>query len=222
MPPCRLPSPSALFSELHLHSSPDLAESSSYSININMRPYAQRPTSSSSSSDGQQLPGFSQLLGSLPESERSLPVQPLPSQSPTYQPSPRAAHVRHDPRWHPYSPPRGHRSFSRSTTPDSEADIPNENGAQDRTARPTYTEEEIYFIWYHKDDLGLQWPRIKELFNEYFNRRGRDGVQGIQCRYYRALDIHGIPKSRQRDRSLPNKQFGVRRNVPDRYWPWMN
>jgi hypothetical protein len=91
-----------------------------------------------------------------------------------------------------------------------------------REFRPTYTEAETHFIWYHRIDLNLDWAVVKNLFNKQFPGRQRRGFQGIQCKYYRCLDNHGLPPVRARNK-MPNstEQFGIRTWLPDVKYTWM-
>ncbi|PQE10797.1 hypothetical protein CJF30_00008942 [Rutstroemia sp. NJR-2017a BBW] len=48
-----------------------------------------------------------------------------------------------------------------------------------------YTEEEVHFIRYHKDDLGLKWEPLLVLFKRAFPTRARESDQCLSSRYYR-------------------------------------
>ena len=91
-----------------------------------------------------------------------------------------------------------------------------------REFRPTYLQEEEYFIWYHRVDLGLDWSDVRQAYNAQFPQRQRRGFQGIQCKYYRCCDQYGIPKVRQRSRALTaDEAYGVRNRLPGLWYPWM-
>ena len=91
-----------------------------------------------------------------------------------------------------------------------------------REFRPTYLQEEEYFIWYHRVDLGLDWTDVRQAYNAQFPQRQRRGFQGIQCKYYRCCDQYGIPKVRQRERgATADEAYGVRSRLPGLWYPWM-
>lgn len=90
-----------------------------------------------------------------------------------------------------------------------------------RQFRPTYLEEEVYFIWYHRIDLGYDWQDINDAYNAQFPDRRREGFGGIQCKYYRYCEEFGIPKVRQRNRAAPQvREYGMRSRT-GLYYPWM-
>lgn len=91
-----------------------------------------------------------------------------------------------------------------------------------REMRPTYQQEEEYFIWYHRVDLGMDWRDVRAAYNTQFPERQRRGFQGIQCKYYRCCETHGIPRVRERNRAAsPDKSYGVRTRLPGLWYPWM-
>ncbi|MCJ1478123.1 hypothetical protein MMC13_006799 [Lambiella insularis] len=91
-----------------------------------------------------------------------------------------------------------------------------------REMRPTYQQEEEYFIWYHRVDLNLDWRDVRAAYNNQFPDRQRRGFQGIQCKYYRCCETHGIPRVRERNRAAtPDKSYGVRTRLPGLWYPWM-
>ena len=102
-----------------------------------------------------------------------------------------------------------------------------------RRFRPTYLQEEEYFIWYHRVDLGMDWPEIKALYNAQFPHSHRRGggdsersLQGIQCKYYRCNDAYGVPRVRDRKRGGASGQgaaelYGVRTRCPGLWYDWM-
>lgn len=69
-----------------------------------------------------------------------------------------------------------------------------------RPPRPKYDEEEMYFIWYHRVDLGQEWKEVRESFNSQFPHRQRKGYQGIQCKYYRLIKEKNCPTLREQHR----------------------
>jgi len=95
--------------------------------------------------------------------------------------------------------------------------------------RPTYQQEEEYFIWYHRVDLGLDWRDVRSAYNAQFPNRQRRGFQGIQCKYYRCCETHGIPRVRERNRGGgvavvgggATGGYGVRQKLPGLWYPWM-
>ena len=88
-----------------------------------------------------------------------------------------------------------------------------------REFRPPYTEEEQDFIWYHKEDLKLEWKDVKLAFTEQFRERSRN-YQGLQCKHYRHIEGYGLPKIRQRDKHAPTGNHGILANSRHRYH-WM-
>jgi hypothetical protein len=94
---------------------------------------------------------------------------------------------------------------------------------QRRDFRPTYQPEEEYFIWFHRDDLGLDWSDIRSAYNQWFPpSRAREGFQGIQCKYYRCCQMHGVPKVRARDRAKERGYYGMVKNCPGLRFRWMD
>lgn len=90
-----------------------------------------------------------------------------------------------------------------------------------REFRPTYSEEEALFIWYHRLDLGLDWADVTEAYNKQFPDRPREGCGGIQCKYYRCCQDNNIPKVRERRRSASAAEdYGMRARTGLHY-PWM-
>ncbi|KAH0565215.1 hypothetical protein GP486_001398 [Trichoglossum hirsutum] len=108
------------------------------------------------------------------------------------------------------------REFSKSLSPQA--------ARERRESRPAYQVEEDTFIWYHRDDLGMQWNDVSKAYNAQFPDRPRIGRQGIQSRYYRVLEVEGVPKIRKRPKSLKPKRirhhYGVIARTNRRY-PWM-
>ena len=125
-----------------------------------------------------------------------------------------------------------------STSPDSTEDIhPVQIATEDlrrnssrssssarerREFRPTYLQEEEYFIWYHRIDLGMDWTDVRQAYNVQFPQRQRRGFQGIQCKYYRCCEAYGVPRVRDRNRAAsPADSYGVRSRLPGLWYPWM-
>ncbi|KAM3066517.1 hypothetical protein ACMFMG_012015 [Clarireedia jacksonii] len=52
--------------------------------------------------------------------------------------------------------------------------------------KKTYTEEEVDFIRYHREDLGFGWEQIFRLFKEIFPNHSCKSNQGVSARFYRA------------------------------------
>lgn len=112
---------------------------------------------------------------------------------------------------------RAHRSPRRSPPRAPSSRHP---GAR-REFRPTYSEEETLFIWYHRIDLGYDWQDICNAYNAQFPNRPREGPGGIQCRYYRCCSDNNIPKVRERRRSASSAdEYGMRART-GLYYPWM-
>ena len=90
-----------------------------------------------------------------------------------------------------------------------------------REFRPTYSEEEALFIWYHRLDLGLDWSYITEAYNKQFPDRHREGVGGIQCKYYRCCQENNVPKVRERRRSASAaEEYGMKART-GLHFAWM-
>ena len=91
-------------------------------------------------------------------------------------------------------------------------------GRERREFRPTYSEEEVNFIWYHREDLGWEWKDVRIAFNRQFP--GRE-IGGIQCKYYRHLENNGVPQVRRRDRTTSAaERYSMRANT-GLWYPWM-
>lgn len=58
----------------------------------------------------------------------------------------------------------------------------------------------MYFIWYHRVDLGQEWKDVREAFNRQFTSRQRSGFQGIQCKFYRFIKEKKCPTLREQRR----------------------
>ena len=90
-----------------------------------------------------------------------------------------------------------------------------------REFRPTYSDEEAFFIWYHRLDLGWDWSDITEAYNKQFPERPRDGAGGMQCKYYRCCSDNNIPKVRELRRSASAAdEYGMKAKTRLHY-PWM-
>ncbi|EED21948.1 conserved hypothetical protein [Talaromyces stipitatus ATCC 10500] len=77
-----------------------------------------------------------------------------------------------------------------------------------RAPRPKYTDEEMYFIWYHRVDLDEEWRDCTEAFNKQFPSQGRSerNTQGIQCKFYRFINAKKCPTVREQ-RRLKDGEF---------------
>ena len=127
------------------------------------------------------------------------------------------------PRYHPDSSSvyNGERASSHWRAPHATRRSPPRSLGTRREFRPTYSEEETLFIWYHRIDLGLDWNEITRLYNAQFPDRYREGLGGIQCKYYRCCHDNNIPKVRDRSRSASTVQeYGMRARTGLVY-PWM-
>ena len=90
-----------------------------------------------------------------------------------------------------------------------------------REFRPTYSDEEAFFIWYHRLDLGWDWSDITEAYNKQFPERPREGAGGMQCKYYRCCSDNNIPKVRELRRSASAAdEYGMKAKTKLHY-PWM-
>jgi hypothetical protein len=104
-----------------------------------------------------------------------------------------------------------------------------------RAPRPKYTDEEMYFIWYHRVDLDEDWKDCTDAFNSQFPGQGRSerNTQGIQCKFYRFIHAKKCPTVREQ-RRLKDGEF-MTRGRPSRermpkfgvvewcrvWYPWM-
>ncbi|KAI4211810.1 MAG: hypothetical protein LQ351_005451 [Letrouitia transgressa] len=95
------------------------------------------------------------------------------------------------------------------------------NSRERREFRPTYSEEEINFIWYHRVDLGYDWNHVLLAFDAQFPNGQRRDVGGIQCKYYRHLENYGVPQVRQRDRNASAPELYGMRVLTGLWYPWM-
>ncbi|KAK6366863.1 hypothetical protein LTS17_010414 [Exophiala oligosperma] len=89
--------------------------------------------------------------------------------------------------------------------------------------REKYTEEKMFFVWYHRVDLDMSWDEVTNAYNRFFPEDRRKG--GLQCRFYRALDQYNVKKVRQqarfgRIRGGLIEKFGVL-DCTDRRFTWM-
>lgn len=105
-----------------------------------------------------------------------------------------------------------------------------------RAPRPKYTDEEMYFIWYHRVDLDEDWKDCTDAFNSQFPGQGRSerNTQGIQCKFYRFINAKKCPTVREQ-RRLKDGEF-MARGRPSRermpkfgvvewcrvWYPWMH
>lgn len=173
----------------------------------------------------------SQLQHNTPR-RRSIAIQDIlnpaggdRSNSPRYSSSPSFHEAGERPGSNSTSPKQYSRRTSVSPTAQSRRRVSmssKSSGARDRRQfRPTYQDEEVYFIWYYRIDLGYDWQDIANAYNAQFPDRPRDGFGGIQCKYYRYCEEFGIPKVRNRDRSASAvKEYGMRSRT-GRTYSWM-
>jgi hypothetical protein len=99
-----------------------------------------------------------------------------------------------------------------------------------RPPRPKYDEEEMYFIWYHRVDLELEWKDVQESFNRQFPGRQRSGFQGIQCKFYRFIKDKRCPSVRSQRHHHVRKNSSTKSREPNKFgvvqfarvwYPWM-
>ena len=96
---------------------------------------------------------------------------------------------------------------------------------RNRPFRPPYSEEEVQFVYYHRCDLGLDWPEITRAYNAQFPHRPRD-IQGIQCKYYRYREERHLPNVRNAEgisKRWEEQSCSLRTisGQPNLYYPWM-
>lgn len=58
-----------------------------------------------------------------------------------------------------------------------------------RPARPSYSEEQKFFIMYYRVIKELSWPEIEDKFATFFNLRTKDGLTSV---YYRIRKNWGM------------------------------
>ena len=93
--------------------------------------------------------------------------------------------------------------------------------------RPAYSTEEQHFIWYLRIDRGYLWPKVLDAFNARFSHNsGRRKLSGLQCRYYRLLNQHGIPKVRMLRTADVEQKYGMRASLARAgnsvTYPWLS
>ena len=66
----------------------------------------------------------------------------------------------------------------------------------------------MFFIWYHRVDLGQEWKEVRESFNRQFPDRQRSGFQGIQCKFYRFIREKSCPTLREQRRLRDGEFLG--------------
>ena len=79
-----------------------------------------------------------------------------------------------------------------------------------RAPRPKYEEQQGFFIWYHRTDLGEPWDEVLREFEAEFGQRRPKG--GLQCKFYRLLDQWEVEKVRAQARSAqdsPRDRIGA-------------
>ena len=92
-----------------------------------------------------------------------------------------------------------------------------------RDPRPAYSQEEILFVWYRRTDLGQDWEEVVQDFNFQFPGRTQRNKGGLQCRFYRTLDLYRVAKVREQARRKNQGfvgEFGVVERTNLRF-PWM-
>lgn len=111
-------------------------------------------------------------------------------------------------------------SASSHTSLSSRSSLSPEVPARTRTFRPAYDREEIFFIWFHRIDLGCQWDEVLTEYTKEFPGAARD-KSGLQCKFYRILRDYQIPKMRDQSKYTSDMQrYGMWANTRLRY-KWM-
>jgi hypothetical protein len=68
----------------------------------------------------------------------------------------------------------------------------------------------------------MGWPEIKAAYAAHFPNETREGLQGLQCKYYRVRDNRYVPKERERKKSVTDRaKYGLRAINPERRYLWM-
>lgn len=55
-----------------------------------------------------------------------------------------------------------------------------------RQPRLKYEEDEIAFLHQQRSELRGSWRKVQQNYNRKFPKRQREGIQGIQCKFYRS------------------------------------
>lgn len=93
------------------------------------------------------------------------------------------------------------------------------------SARQKYQDEQSFFIWYHRTDLGLPWDQVMRLYRRYW-KEDRE-KSGLQCKFYRILSQYNVDKVRKQTKlgrsgtKEKKGRFGVIQRT-NRRFPWMN
>lgn len=106
----------------------------------------------------------------------------------------------------------------------SSSDTVSRRGSVARAPRPKYSDDQGYFIWYHRTDLAEPWDRVLQEFAKQFNHRRPKG--GLQCKFYRLLGDWGVEKVREQARQSQSRsrdsvgRYGLVQRTNLRF-PWM-
>lgn len=126
---------------------------------------------------------------------------------------------RHDSLWDAESPSAGYSSFhsiNHNVSPPHPG-YPHSHhaGAETlaripRPARPSYSEEQKFFIMFYRIIKELSWPEIEDKFAHFFNLRTKDGLTSV---YYRIRKTWGMEEVLK---TGPDGSMGDRRKVEDK------
>jgi hypothetical protein len=99
-------------------------------------------------------------------------------------------HISHSPSYHSHQSvtTSSRRANSRVTKP------PKRNRPGPHSNKP-YTGEQVHWMRYHRQDLGLLWPQVHALFYEKFPGSVRESVACITSRYYRSNFLPKLGKN---------------------------
>lgn len=96
-----------------------------------------------------------------------------------------------------------------------------------RAPRYKYTTEQMFFVWYHRTDLGEHWDTVLQKFTAQFQQvRSKSG---LECKFYRLLTVWGVEKVREQSRHAAAEEgqdrnrvgeYGVIQRTGVRF-PWM-
>lgn len=117
------------------------------------------------------------------------------------------------------SPTQDRQSYQRRNPP-----LTSRRPSASRAARPTYTLEQLCFIWYHRTDLGEGWDEVLAAYKLQFSQQREKG--GLYCRFYRLLKDNNVEKVRAQRRSASDSprdrvgQYGVVQRTNKRF-RWM-
>ena len=124
---------------------------------------------------------------------------------------------RHDSFWDAECPSAAYNSFysiNHAVSPTLPS-YPHHAGAEPlsripRPARPSYSEEQKFFIMFYRIIKELSWPEIEDKFAHFFNLRTKDGLTSVYYRIRKSWGMEEVLKTG------PDGSMGDRRKVEDK------